>query len=245
MMNSLRVITFNIHHGKGTDQKVDLQRIADFLQKTNADIIGLNEVDKHFSKRSQFEDQAAFLAEQLNMQFAFGPAISIPEKDHSIDRQYGNALLSKLPIVSMKNHPFDFIPKLLEDRALLEVEVNFGKQPIKIYVTHLSLAPFLHRRQITFLKEKIKNESLPIIVMGDLNMKPYSRGWRELINNSRIIDICEISTHQTFPTYPSTSPKMKLDYILTSSDFYLKAVDVLKDLPHISDHLPLMADVQL
>lgn len=48
----VKVMTYNIHHGKGMDRKVDINRIADVIAQSNIDIVGLNEVDKHFSRRS-------------------------------------------------------------------------------------------------------------------------------------------------------------------------------------------------
>lgn len=50
---------------------MDLYRIAEVIAKSDADIIGLNEVDRHFSKRSDYEDQINWLAKQLNMDSAF------------------------------------------------------------------------------------------------------------------------------------------------------------------------------
>ncbi|WP_237088696.1 endonuclease/exonuclease/phosphatase family protein [Paenibacillus larvae] len=47
-----RVVTFNIHHGRGTDRKLNLDRIAQVIEKSQADVIALNEVDKYFSRRA-------------------------------------------------------------------------------------------------------------------------------------------------------------------------------------------------
>ena len=44
----LKVMTFNIRHGKGMDERVNLERIAKVINKNSVDIIGLNEVDNHF-----------------------------------------------------------------------------------------------------------------------------------------------------------------------------------------------------
>jgi endonuclease/exonuclease/phosphatase family metal-dependent hydrolase len=41
-------MTFNIRHGKGMDKRENLERIAKVINKNSVDIIGLNEVDKHF-----------------------------------------------------------------------------------------------------------------------------------------------------------------------------------------------------
>ena len=49
---SIRVMSYNIHHGEGIDGKLDLKRIGDIIKNSNADIIGLQEVDKNFGSRS-------------------------------------------------------------------------------------------------------------------------------------------------------------------------------------------------
>lgn len=57
MVIKIRLLTFNIHHGKGLDRKVNLQRISHVIKSVNADVIGINEVDKNFSNRSNYVDQ--------------------------------------------------------------------------------------------------------------------------------------------------------------------------------------------
>jgi endonuclease/exonuclease/phosphatase family metal-dependent hydrolase len=94
-MLEIKVMTFNIHHGKGMDNRADLFRIAELIDKCDVDIVGLNEVDRHFSKRSLYEDQIGWLANQLDMDYAFSPSITIKSKHLSKIRQYGNALLSR------------------------------------------------------------------------------------------------------------------------------------------------------
>jgi hypothetical protein len=94
-MLEIKVMTFNIHHGKGMDNRADLFRIAELIDKCDVDIVGLNEVDRHFSKRSLYEDQIGWLANQLEMDYAFSPSITIKSKHLSKIRQYGNALLSR------------------------------------------------------------------------------------------------------------------------------------------------------
>ena len=53
----LRVASFNIHHGVGLDGKLDLDRIAEVVRSTGAEVVGLQEVDRHLSVRSGWIDQ--------------------------------------------------------------------------------------------------------------------------------------------------------------------------------------------
>lgn len=73
----LTVATYNIHHGAGADEVLDLERIARVVKDTGADVVGLQEVDRHWSSRSNFVDQANWLAERLDMHVAYGANLDL------------------------------------------------------------------------------------------------------------------------------------------------------------------------
>ena len=50
----MKVLTYNIHHGAGIDGVLDLERIAQVIEQSGADVIGLQEVDNHWSARSNW-----------------------------------------------------------------------------------------------------------------------------------------------------------------------------------------------
>lgn len=74
----LRIMSYNIHHAEGLDGKVDYERIAEIIRKTDPHIIALQEVDKN-TGHAKYVDQAKRLAELLNYQFAFGKALNFQE----------------------------------------------------------------------------------------------------------------------------------------------------------------------
>jgi endonuclease/exonuclease/phosphatase family metal-dependent hydrolase len=242
-------MTFNIHHGKGTDGKVQLNRIAQVIEENDIDIIGLNEVDKRYSKRSDYMDQAAWLAEHLQMYHAFGPTVSLKTKGRSdstnqesvMTRQYGNALLSRYPILSYKNHPIHSKIRLMEGRALLETAIDVGDQVISAFTTHLSLNPFLHRKQTDIILDRINTSTNPVIVFGDWNMKPKSKAWNKLTENFK--DVLESPSSQSRYTFPSNWPRVRLDYIFVSNSFAIDHAEVVTTVPEASDHLPIKAVV--
>src|SRR3954462_10509128 len=92
----VRLVTFNIHHGVGDDGRHDLPRLAQVLAAADADVICLQEVDRHFGPRSEDVDQATLLARALDLQLAWGPAIDEPRGAGKPRGEYGNALLSRL-----------------------------------------------------------------------------------------------------------------------------------------------------
>nr|WP_269521728.1 endonuclease/exonuclease/phosphatase family protein [Bacillus sp. J33] len=235
------MLTFNTHHGKGMDRRVNLNRISNIIKSSNADIIGLNEVDNQFSRRSNFENQALWLANELKMDYVFGPAITYENQSENIFRQYGNALLSRLPIIKSENHPFDFLPRVAEDRALLEADIKIGDEIFTVYVTHLSFAPFQHRKQTEFILKKVSANPYSSIVLGDWNMKPFSKSWRLVTEYLKDVN----PGHEKNYTYPSRRPNVKLDYIFISREIEVISAGVFNAGIIASDHLPYMTTIMV
>ena len=90
----VRLVTFNVHHGVGQDERFDLPRLAKVLQGLDADVLCMQEVDRHFGERSEGVDEALLLSRALDMQLAWGPAIT-DQRPAGPDREFGNALLSR------------------------------------------------------------------------------------------------------------------------------------------------------
>src|ERR1700724_2661395 len=70
----LRVLTYNIHHGEGTDGRFDLSRLARVMKSVQPDVIALQEVDRG-TERSGGVDQLAELARLTDMHAEFGKAM--------------------------------------------------------------------------------------------------------------------------------------------------------------------------
>src|SRR4030095_13030808 len=87
---SLRLVTYNIHHGEGNDGSIDLPRLAHVTQSLHPDLVALQEVDIKTARTGQV-DQAAELARLTGMHYVFGKAIDFD------GGQYGNVVLSRYP----------------------------------------------------------------------------------------------------------------------------------------------------
>ncbi|WP_408007688.1 endonuclease/exonuclease/phosphatase family protein [Pseudalkalibacillus sp. A8] len=241
----LKIMTFNIRHGKGMDKNHNLQRISQVLKNSKADIIGLNEVDKEFSKRSEFVDQAEWIAKDLNMGYVFGPSITRRGKKEGDIRQYGSAILTRFPIITSDNYPFDFLPRIVEDRSLLKVIVEIEKREVAIYITHLSFAPFLHSKQTEFILERVTQDVKPSVIMGDWNMKPYSSSWKLVTEQLKDTWEEQQGNGGSGYTFPSRRPRMKLDYIFMNDFFEVLEAKVVETNSKASDHLPLSTTLRL
>ncbi|MGM0904688.1 MAG: endonuclease/exonuclease/phosphatase family protein [Bacillota bacterium] len=237
---NIKVMTYNIHHGKGMDKQVDLKRIAKVISNSEADIIGLNEVDKTFSKRSDFIDQVQFLAKELDLFYAYSPSLTRKSKNSAEIQQYGNGLLSRYPIMKDKHHLFNFIPGLIEGRSILEATIELDQRFLNVYVTHLSLNPRLHRKQTEFILENTKE---PGVILGDWNMYPNTKKWRRVVGSYR--DVWQEAGKGTGYTYPSTKPRARIDYIFTTKEIGIEDIGVIETSPIASDHLPVMATLSI
>ena len=98
-------------------------------------MICLQEVDRHFGPRSEDVDQALLLARALDMQLAWGPALDEPRPGGQPRGEYGNALLSRLPILISDVHQ---LPGGGEPRCALRTMVELDGGALWVTVTHLS-----------------------------------------------------------------------------------------------------------
>jgi len=244
-MALIRVMTYNIHHGQGTDGRLDLNRIADVLIRSEADVIGLNEVDRRFSRRSDYIDQAAWLADHLQMHLAFGATANRKMGWGMPPGCYGNALLSRFPIVSETNHPLDVYVGIIEGRSLLECTLLVGDQPLKTFVTHLSPNPHLRKKQVNGITRKIALEPdcQPVVMMGDFNMRPGGKRWVQL--HSHLEDVFHAPGMTDGHTFPSYRPLLQLDYIFASRNIRIQSAEVVAGVELASDHLPVRASIML
>lgn len=93
-IQTLRVMTYNIHVGIGMDKKLDLARIAGVINAQHPDLVGLQEADRGVL-RTQRIDEIAELAKLTRMDYDF--AFNLRYQGG----QYGVAILSRFPIMAI------------------------------------------------------------------------------------------------------------------------------------------------
>lgn len=242
----LRVMTFNIHHGAGADGLVDLARIAQVVRDSGADVVGLQEVDRHFGARSDFVDQASWLARELNMHVVYGANLDLdPLAPDGPRRQYGTAILSNEPILDWDN---TYLPRFgnHEQRGLLRARINVRGVPVQVYNTHLQHNDAAERlAQAQAITELIGTPDDSVVLLGDLNAIPAAPEIRTLVEI--LVDAWEAAGLGAGYTYPSEDPRSRIDYVMQSDDVVVRTVAVLTTplAVEASDHLPVVADVAL
>jgi endonuclease/exonuclease/phosphatase family metal-dependent hydrolase len=235
---TVRVMTYNIHHGAGMDGQIDLDRIAAVIRDTEADLVSLQEVDRGVA-RSGGVDQPAVLAELTGLQVVFEMNIAIE------GGAYGNAILSRYPIESHENH---FLPRMQqnEQRGLLEARVRVGKRPLVFCATHLDYRPDDSERvaSVTLLERLLEpHAQTPVIVAGDLNAEPDSRVIRGA--TAFLADPMGGQESEQF-TFPAEYPHRRIDYILHNGHPALRCTDYMVIGEAVaSDHRPVLAVFEL
>lgn len=226
----LRVLTYNIHHAEGTDQKLDLDRIARIIRDLRPDLVALQEVDYSVG-RSGNVDQGAELAKRTGLHLVSGPNI-----DYQGGR-YGNAVLSRWPIVAQKNHA---LPESnTEQRGVLDVRVSpeGGLPNIRFLATHLDHRPDDAERlaSAAFINQLLDDRTEPAILAGDLNATPESnvlKRFGTLWQNA--------NETETLPTIPAGKPARQIDFVLYRPAERWKVIETnVIDEPIASDHRPL------
>jgi endonuclease/exonuclease/phosphatase family metal-dependent hydrolase len=197
-------------------------------------------------RRTGGVDQAHTIAECLQMDFHFHPAITIEEE------AYGDAVLSRLPlrlVRSAKLPPSPSDPNA-EPRGAIWVEIDVDGQPVQIINTHLGLG---RRERLAQVAALLGNEWIgapacrgPIVLCGDFNAVRFSAAYRQLTARLRDAQFA-IAGHRRHATWVSNYPLVAIDHVFCSGEIDVKSVELPRTRAArlASDHLPLVVDLSI
>jgi endonuclease/exonuclease/phosphatase family metal-dependent hydrolase len=258
---TLRIVTYNIHHGVGNDSCVEappplegadcglnLPRIADLLKHHRPDVVALQEVDRNWL-RSGGSDQPAVFAHLLGMYACYGANLNLPpDLPGNRNREYGNLILSRFPIANCRNLPLPKSSPDAEQRGLLLARIQVDDRPIQLANTHLHTKPEDRLLQAQAIHEALRGNDAPLILMGDMNARPGDPELAYLLSTLR--DAWQLAGEGagfTIPASPTAPARSRLDYILLHPRFVVEsiAVDTRPVARMASDHYPVAATVLL
>jgi endonuclease/exonuclease/phosphatase family metal-dependent hydrolase len=238
---SFRVTTYNIHKCQGLDRQVRPKRIAEVLKQIDADVIALQEV-VGMDEAAREHNQVHAIAEELGFDFRIG------ENRRHRGAAYGNAVLSRLPIISDRNH--DLTCRRYEPRGCLEVAVKpeHSETAVQLFNVHLGTGFFERRYQAHRLFEVIGGNSIlssPRLVLGDFN--EWTRGVTTKLLSYHLNSAEPDQRLGRARTYPGVFPLLHLDHIYYNSLLKLESVSVHRSRLALaaSDHLPIVAEFTL
>jgi endonuclease/exonuclease/phosphatase family metal-dependent hydrolase len=235
----LTVISYNIRHGLGMDGKVDLPRIAAVIRASGAQVALLQEVDRGMG-RTQRRDLAAELAKALDWQGVFDA--NLRTKDGG---QYGNALLTSLPLKAWKNQVYTQT-RPGEPRGLLRATLVWEGRDVELLTTHLDATPDdgERRHQVGLIREALLGlpADRPFILAGDFNALPGGTTLAPL--RERWADAWATLETSPGPTFPSDGPRERIDYFWHDAA-RVRARRIRIPDTQASDHRPLVATFTL
>jgi endonuclease/exonuclease/phosphatase family metal-dependent hydrolase len=226
---SLRVLSWNIHHGRGLDGMVDLERIASVISAQRPDLVLLQEVDEGCT-RSGTVDQAAEIGRITGLYHAFGKAM-----DHD-GGSYGQAILSRFPLLEPKVHR---LPGDGEPRIVFSATVESPIGTLTLATTHL----FQESGRTQLAQSQVAAATLlesphPVILAGDLNAKPDSHTVKVFLQAPWTL----VPKDGTGLTYPAAEPHSEIDYIILRGLRSPHPGEVIEE-GLASDHRPVLATV--
>ena len=231
-------MSFNTQHCLNyLEQKIDFDIMAKAIKECGADIIGLNEM-RDEGPSDEYQAQTKIIAENLGYYHCFAKAI-----DFAGVNPYGNALISKYPIISAEVVP---VPEpevrgyngYYEDRCLLKAVIDVNGQEISVLVIHFGLNPDEAENAVKAIVSNLPEGK--VVLMGDFNLPPESELLLPI--KERLFDTAKLFNKEKL-SYPSDAPYIKIDYIFTSSDIKVLSADI----PEIiaSDHRPHTATIEI
>lgn len=225
----VRLVSYNIHAGFDAYRRFDPEAQLAVLVSLAPDLLVLNEVDQG-ARRSRGMDLLSFFAAPLGMEAAFGKTLQ-----HADGGLYGNAILSRYPILAADPLPLPTLPGE-EERGALRVTVHTPSDgPLVLYGTHLGLRDDERREQAEWLASRLSAETLPCLLAGDLNQTAGSPDVSALFD--RFADMMgETAGH----TFPAVAPVKRIDHVL-GRGFHPLCAKVVNSTA--SDHCPVLVSL--
>jgi len=239
---TVTVMTYNIYGARrGGITVPELQAIAEVIKRADPDLVALQEVDKNTNRNAANGDIAKKLGELTGMDHFFAKAM-----DHD-GGEYGDAVLSKLPIREKKGYPLGVVPELGgEPRSVARILVEKDGREFYFVSTHFDhLRDDRNRvKQAHDFVLLAKTFDRPVVVGADFNARPDADPMRILL--AHFACGCPDGNCDQF-TFSTENPRTTIDYLIYAPEnaFSAQQYGVYTSAEKESDHFPVLATFRL
>lgn len=207
----MRLATYNIAHARGSEsggfrqelaKMKNLRGIVELVKKERLDVIGFTEISSR-DLRAGFRDQPKYIANKLGYHYVYEENV---EKLKGLLASQGNAVVSRFPILSSKNHKLWKADAKNEQRGCLETVLDLGKgRRLRFLVCHLSTKAEESEVQMEEIWELIADSKDPVVLVGDFNSRPQHARTKLLATRMK-------DTTAAIDTTYKNKPGVKIDY---------------------------------
>ena len=226
----LVVMTYNIKNCQDGEGILDI--VSD-IKKYNPDVVCVQEVDNG-TRRSKKQNILKLLAEELNMNYCFFPAINFR------GGLYGIGIMSTFPLENCHMQPLE-IREEDEGRVLASADIKTPKKTVHIFNTHLSFENKESRlKQIKYLNDMLKDKD-SFVLTGDFNIS----GFEEYapLEGMNAVNTANNPFASFIGGDGNDGSFRAIDNIFVSDN--LKIGNIIFGQTSVSDHRPLIAEIEL
>lgn len=229
-MNSVRLMTWNIHGALGRNPRFDLDLVVGLVQRHAPDIVALQEIDSRRAYAAHIDNPFDVLQDALGSHGIGAKTVTTADGD------YGQALISRWPLANTEIHDLSY-PEREPRRAIsAEAQTPFG--PLRIVATHLGLSLRERRSQAVALLEMLGDVCMTTAAMGDFNDWMWPGSVRSTLASV-------LPGHTRHRTFPSSCPLFQLDRIYLWPRSALVSSHTDRAARILSDHLPVISDIRV
>lgn len=227
----LKIVTYNIHHARKIDKAIQIFKNNKHVN--NTDILCLQEMDESSIER---------MANELKFNYIYYPAIKHPR----YGKNFGNAILSKYPMIEDKKIILPHVRELNMQRIAISAKIKVGGQTIRVFCLHMKvfLKTQYRTMQVRKLLSLIKPQQHHVIVAGDFNT--FTKKGYEAVVLPLEESHFELATHNVGWNYKHwylLNKKSALDHIFTRG-FKVNHTGKVTS-RKASDHVPVWVSVSI
>ena len=232
---NLKIVSFNIKGGT----IAGFEKIYNYLEKTNADIIIGQEYGSEFNIPNYEHRTNKYEIVALNSK------TEIVKQEKLATFSNGNAFYADIKfkgkiirVVNIYLNPFSFDKQMVKPAGDLQED----KAKVKDIVRKLVPTFKIHQKEIADIRKAIDNSPYPVILAGDFNAVPNSYEYYEL-GRGLTDAFVEVGRGSSTSFHDYKFP-IRIDYIFTSKE--IKPVSYRVDRSvKLSDHFPVIAEFKI